>query len=74
MTRPLALTFAAALLALASASPAALAQTGGHATALNAARPIQLQKVAKPAPKAQPIAKATRPAPQSLRWLMSETP
>lgn len=74
MTRPLALTFAAALFALASASPAALAQSSGHATALNAARPIQLQKVAKPAPKAQAPAKAARPAPQSLRWLMSESP
>jgi hypothetical protein len=74
MTRPLAPMFAAALFALASASPAALAQTGSHATAVNAARPIQLQKVAKPAPKAQQTAKATKPAPQSLRWLMSESP
>ncbi|WP_395069825.1 hypothetical protein [Paraburkholderia silvatlantica] len=74
MTRPLALTFAAALLALASASPAALAQTSGHATALNAARPIQPQKVAKPPLKTAQTAKATKPAPQSLRWLMSESP
>lgn len=74
MTRPHALTFAAALLAFASASPVALAQTGGHATALTAARPIPLQKAAKPAPKAVQTAKATKPAPQSLRWLNSESP
>ncbi|SDC62189.1 hypothetical protein [Paraburkholderia lycopersici] len=74
MTRYHALTFAAALLAFAAASPAAKAQTGGHATALNTARPIPLQKVAKPAPKAQQTAKATKPASQSLRWLVSDTP
>ncbi|WP_321917826.1 MULTISPECIES: hypothetical protein [unclassified Paraburkholderia] len=74
MTRPHALTFAAALLVFASASPVAFAQTGGHATALNAARPMQVQKVAKPAPKAGQTAKASKPAPQSLHWLMSESP
>ena len=74
MTRNHALTFAAALLAFASVSPAALAQAGGHPTALNAARPIPLQKVAKPGQKGLTPAKATKPAPQSLRWLNSDTP
>ncbi|CAG9250725.1 hypothetical protein [Paraburkholderia unamae] len=74
MTRYHALTFAAALLAFASASPVALAQAGGHATALNAARPMQMQKVAKSNQKGVQTAKATKPAPQSLRWLLSDTP
>jgi hypothetical protein len=74
MTRQHTLTFAAALLAFASVSPAALAQTGGHPTAVNAARPISMQKVAKPGQKGQMTAKATKPAPQSLRWLNSDTP
>ncbi|QGZ56810.1 hypothetical protein [Paraburkholderia acidiphila] len=74
MTRPHALTFAAALLVFASAGPVALAQTAGHTTALNAARPIQVQKVTKPAPKGAQTAKASKPAPQSLHWLMSESP
>jgi hypothetical protein len=74
MTRNHALTFAAALLACATVSPAALAQAGGHPTALNAARPIQMQKAAKPGQKGLTPAKATKPAPQSLRWLNAETP
>jgi hypothetical protein len=74
MTRNHALTFAAALLAFASASPAAFAQASGHSTALSAARPIQMHKVAKTTPKGQQTAKAPKPAPQSLRWLEAETP
>jgi hypothetical protein len=74
MTRYHALTFAAALLAFASVSPAALAQAGGHSTALNAARPIPMQKAAKPGQRGTQTAKATRPSPQSLRWLLSDTP
>jgi len=74
MTRYHVLTCAAALFAFASVSPATLAQAGGHPTALNA-RPIQPQKVAKPNPKGQQATKVTaKPAPQSLRSLLSETP
>jgi hypothetical protein len=76
MTRYHALTLAAALFALASASPAALAQAqaSGHPAALNAARPMTMQKAAKPGQKGQPTAKVTKSAPQSLRWLDAESP
>ncbi|MEM5327609.1 hypothetical protein VSR34_13520 [Paraburkholderia sp. JHI2823] len=74
MTRYPTLVLAAALFALVSASSAALAQTGGHGSTLSTGRSLQLQKAAKPAQKSQPTAKATKPAPQSLRWLEAETP
>ena len=74
MTRCPTLAFAAALFTLVSATSAALAQTGGHHSALNAGHPLQLQKAAKPAQKGQQTAKAAKPAPQSLRWLEAETP
>ncbi|QGZ64438.1 hypothetical protein [Paraburkholderia acidisoli] len=75
MIRPHALTIAAALLALFAVSPAAPAQTGAHPSTLSTARPIPLQKVARTSHTAvQQTAKATKPAPQSLRWLLSETP
>lgn len=74
MTRYPTLVLTAALFALVSASSAALAQTGGHGSTLSTGRSLQLQKAAKPAQKSQPTAKATKPAPQSLRWLEAETP
>ncbi|MBV8259860.1 MAG: hypothetical protein JO239_02665 [Paraburkholderia sp.] len=74
MTRYATLAFAAALFAFVSASSAALAQTGGHSSSLNAAQPVPLQKAAKPAQKGQQPVKATKPAPQSLRWFEAETP
>jgi hypothetical protein len=74
MTRYHTLTFAAALIACVSASSAVLAQTSGRGSALNAAPPLQSQKAAKPAQRGQQTAKATKPAPQSLRWLQAETP
>lgn len=77
MNRRHALTIAAApvvLIALVTASPAVHAQTVAHAATLSAARPLQLHKVARTDHKTQQTAKATHSEPQSLRWLLSETP
>ena len=74
MTRYPTLALTAALFALVAASSAALAQTGGHGSTLSTGRSLQLQKAAKPAQKTQQPVKATKPAPQSLRWLEPETP
>ncbi|WP_322042197.1 hypothetical protein [Paraburkholderia sp. J67] len=55
-----------------SMSTSAWAQGNALAPGMNTGK--QVQKISRNDRKPQPVAKATRPAPQSLRYLMSDAP